>query len=193
MAADRSRHRRPVRFNRTRANPMQRLPFYRQSHARAGDYWRMPAAQGHLMGREIGRVCSLAYVQALASAFARDQYIGSAHLADIVLSAIEAHGGKLTDAEKGTVVGFFGPGSPLVALLNIGVKADRHSETYEEAQLEEALTELASLSVEQYGLLWDSPMDRLIPESQRRPELTLESPPAESGAEVRQRSARFGG
>lgn len=193
MAVNGSRYRRPVRFNRTRANPMQRLPFYRQSFAKAGDYWRMPVAQGHLMGREIGRVCSLAYVQALASALAQDQFIGSAHLADIVLSAIEAHGGRLTDTEKGIVIGFFGPGSPLVALLKRGVKADRSGENYEESQLEEALTELASLTAEQYGLLRDSPVDRLIPESQRRPELVLESPPAESGVGVRQRGVRLGG
>lgn len=172
------RHRRPVRFNRTRANPIQRLPFYRQSHAKLGDYWRMPEVHGHLMGREVGRVCSLAFVQAFCAALTSHEFLREAHLANLVLSAIEAHGAAVTEEQRGILNGFFGAGSPLVELLRLGAGARGNGKDYEESQLEEALSQLSTMTADSYGLLRDSTVASLIPESRSKPRLVLESPQA---------------
>lgn len=172
------RFRRPIRFNRTRANPIQRLPFYRQSHAKTGDYWRMPEVRGHLMGREVGRVCSLAFVQAFCGALTSHEFLREAHLANLVLSAIEAHGGSVPEEQRGILNGFFGADSPLVELMRLGAGARTNGKDYEESQLEEALTHLSSLTSDSYGLLRDSTVASLIPESRSKPRLVLESPQA---------------
>lgn len=172
------RHKRPVRFNRNRANPIQRLPFYRPSLARVGDYWRMPPVQGYLIGKEVGRVCALAYLQSLEAALSSFEFASSGDLAQFVLSAIHVHGGQVSDSERGVIEGFFGPDSPLTALLNGGIQAHLHQKPYAIGQLEEALTELSALSAEEYGLLRRISLASLIPESRSRPKLSLQSPTA---------------
>lgn len=168
------RHRRPVRFNRTRANPIQRLPFYRQSHAKVGDYWRMPEARGHLMGREVGRVCCIAFLQALRAAAADPRTSGSAHLADIVCSVAEVHGGSVGVVQKGILEGFFGCGSPLIEALLRGICADKGvEEVYTMDQLEAALTDLSSASVEEYAGRRNIPVQSLIPDRSDHPAFEL--------------------
>lgn len=178
MATNNNRFRRPVRFNRNRANPMQRLPFYRPSTARRGDYWRMPPVQGYLTGKEVGRICALAYLQSLGATLSSFDFASSGDLAQFVLSAIHVHGGQVSDSERGIIDGFFGSDSPLTALINGGVKAHPHQNLYEIDQLEEALTELSALSAEEYGLLRRISLASLIPESRSRPKLSLQSPAA---------------
>lgn len=168
------RHRRPVRFNRTRANPIQRLPFYRQSHAKAGDYWRMPEAHGHLMGMEVGRVCCIAFLQALQEAAADPRTSKSAHLADIVCSAVEAYGGSLDSAHRGVVDGFFGAGSPLREVLMRGLESKRGAD-YTMEQLEGALSDLASVTVEEYAGRRMVPVQCLIPDRSDHPAFELSS------------------
>ncbi len=166
--------RRPVRFNRTRANPMQRLPFYRQSHARLGDYWRMPEPQGHLMGREVGRICCIAFLQAIREASADPHTSGSAHLADIVCSVVEAYGGRLDSAQRGIVDGFFGTGSPLRDVLMRGLEAKKRTD-YTMEQLEEALSDLASVTIEEYAGRRTVPVQCLIPDRSDHPAFELSS------------------
>lgn len=168
------RHRRPVRFNRTRANPIQRLPFYRQSHSKAGDYWRMPEVQGHLMGSEVGRVCCIAFLQALREAAADPRTSGSAHLADIVCSLVEAYGGTLGGAQRGIVEGFFGLGSPLKDVLLRGLESKKGAD-YTMEQLEDALSDLASVTVEEYAGRRTIPVQCLIPDRSDHPAFQLSS------------------
>jgi len=165
-------YRRPIRFNRTRANPIQRLPFYRQSHAKAGDYWRMPEAHGHLMGREVGRVCCIAFLQALGEAAADPRTSGSAHLADIVCSLVEAYGGSLGSAERGIVEGFFGSGSPLKDVLLRGLESKKGAD-YTIEQLEDALSDLASVTVEEYASRRPPPIQSIIPDRKDHPPFAL--------------------
>lgn len=168
------RHKRPVRFNRTRANPIQRVPFYRQSHARHGDYWRMPSAQGYLMGREIGRVSAVAFLQALDEAAQDARYVGSAHLADVVSSVVEANGGQLTDSQRGLIDGFFGRSSVLCRFLIRGLQTSRaEDQRYTILQLEEALTDLASLGAEEYALRRTDSVQAVIPDRRDHPEFEL--------------------
>lgn len=174
MAGSSGKFRRPIRFNRTRANPIQRLPFYRQSHAKVGDYWRMPEARGHLMGREVGRVCCIAFLQALMAAAADPRTSGSAHLADIVCSVAEAHGGSVGEVHKGILEGFFGCGSPLIEALLRGICADKGvEEVYTMDQLEAALTDLSSVSVEEYAGRRNVPARSLIPDRSDHPAFEL--------------------
>lgn len=174
MTSNRSRFRRPVRFDRTRANPMQRLPFYRRSHAKSGDYWRMPTAGGFLMGREIGRVCSVAFVQALEEAITGGTFATSAHLADVVCSAIEASNGVVTDSQRGLVEGFFGRGSTLCCLLYKGVRASQTDvPKYTMQQLEDALTDLSSVGAEEYALRRANPVQAIIPDRDDHPNFEL--------------------
>ncbi len=168
------RHRRLVRFNRTRANPIQRLPFYRQSHSKAGDYWRMPEVQGHLMGRELGRVCCIAFLQALRQAAADPRTSGSAHLADIVCSVVEVCGGSLDSAQRGIVEGFFGPGSPLKDVLLRALESKKGAD-YTMEQLEDALSDLASVTVEEYAGRRTIPVQCLIPDRSDHPAFQLSS------------------
>lgn len=168
------RHRRPVRFNRTRANPMQRLPFYRQSHAKAGDYWRMPTVQGYLMGREVGKVCSIAFVQALHDGLKGMLSVRDAHLAEIIRSAVEANGGVLTDSQRGLIEGFFGRGSMLMEVVRAGIKTLDGAPKYEMEQIETALTELSSMTVEEYALSRIGSISGAIPDSAVRPRFSLE-------------------
>ncbi|MBK0054335.1 hypothetical protein [Stenotrophomonas sp. S39] len=172
MVSNKGRFKRPIRFNRTRANPIQRLPFYRQSHARAGDYWRMPEAHGHLMGREVGRVCCIAFLQAIGEAVADPRTSGSAHLADIVCSLVEAYGGSLGSAERGIVEGFFGPGSPLRDVLLRGLESKKGAD-YTMEQLEEALSDLASVTVEEYASRRPPPIQSIIPDRTDHPPFAL--------------------
>lgn len=157
------RHRRSVRFNRTRANPLQRLPFYRQSHAKVGDYWRMPPADGRLTGQEIGRVCSVAFLQAFKAAATDPRTSATAHLADIVCSAVEAHGGILSETQRGIIEGFFGRESPLREVLFRGVELRKNAE-YTMEQLELALCDLSSISVEEYASRRRIPIQLIIPD-----------------------------
>lgn len=166
------RHRRPVRFNRTRANPIERLPFYRQSHAKVGDYWRMPEARGHLMGREVGRVCCIAFLQAFKAAAADSRASGSAHLADIVCSLVEAHGGTLGSTQRGIIEGFFGANSPLREVLLRGLEA-KNSVGYTMEQLEQALTDLSSASLEEYVSRRPVPVQSIIPDRTDHPAFEL--------------------
>lgn len=169
-----SSFRKPIRFNRTRANPMQRLPFYRQSHAKSGDYWRMPSAQGYLMGREIGRVCAVAFLQALDEAAQDARCVGSAHLADVVSSVVEANGGKLTDSQRGLIDGFFGRSSVLCRLLIRGLLTCQAKDPkYTILQIEEALTDLASLGAEEYALRRIGSVQAVIPDRRDHPEFEL--------------------
>lgn len=169
-------HKRPVRFNRNRANPIQRLPYYRQSHAKIGDYWRMPPADGHLMGREVGRVCSIAFLQAFNEAAADPSTSGVAHLADIVCSVVEAYGGILGEAQRGIIDGFFGHGSPLREVLLRGIKAGKAvGEDYTMGQLEEALTDLSSARVEEYAARRPVPVQSIIPDRADHPAFALTS------------------
>ena len=168
------RHRRPIRFNRTRANPIHRLPFYRQSHARLGDYWRMPEAHGHLMGREVGRVCCIAFLQALGEAAADQRTSKSAHLADIVCSAVEAYGGSLDSTQRGVIDGFFGPVSPLRDVLMRGLEFKKGAD-YTMEQLESALSDLASVTVEEYAGRRMVPLQCLIPDRSDHPAFELSS------------------
>lgn len=168
------RHRRPVRFNRTRANPIQRLPFYRQSHARTGDYWRMPEVHGYLMGREVGRVCAIAFVQALDEASSRTGMAASVQLADTVASAIEVHGGSLTDGQRGIIEGFFGRGSKLMDVIRAGIVSLDGSPKFEMGQIEAALRDLSSLTVEEYATLRIGSILGAIPDSNLRPPFSLE-------------------
>jgi len=163
MGGNRSQFRRPIRFNRTRANPIQRLPFYRQSHAKTGDYWRMPDVDGYLMGREVGRLCSIAFVQAFAEALEAPQTAGMAHLADIVTSAIESNGGSLTERQRGLVDGFFGNGSRLVDVLSGGARSASLDHRYTVQQLESALTKLSCTSTEDYALARIGPGFQPVP------------------------------
>jgi len=167
------RHRRPVRFNRTRANPLQRLPFYRQSHAKVGDYWRMPEVHGHLMGRELGRVCCIAFLQALKAAVADPRTSGSAHLANIVCSAVEANGGSLTEGQRGVIEGFFGRGSLLREVLVRGLDTKSWPD-YTFEQLESALTDLSSVSAEEYASRQLLAIQAIIPDRTDRPVLVLD-------------------
>lgn len=167
------RHRRLVRFNRTRANPLQRLPFYRQSHAKAGDYWRMPEPHGHLMGREVGRVCCIAFLQALRAAAADPRTSDSAHLANIVCSAVEAHGGSLTEGQRGLIEGFFGRGSPLREVLVRGLDAQKWPD-YTFEQIESALTDLSSVSADEYASRQLLTIQAIIPGRTDRPVLVLD-------------------
>lgn len=168
------RHRRPVRFNRTRANPMQRLPFYRQSHAGAGDYWRMPTVQGYLMGREVGKVCSVAFVQALHDGLKDKLSVGDAHLAETIRSAVEANGGVLTAGQRGLIEGFFGRGSKLMDIVRTGIKSLDGAPRYEMEQIEAALTELSSMTVEEYALSRIGSISAAIPDSVTHPRFSLE-------------------
>ncbi len=168
------RHRRPIRFNRTRANPIHRLPFYRQSHAKLGDYWRMPEVHGHLMGREVGRVCCIAFLQALGEAAADQRTSKSAHLADIVCSAVEAYGGSLDSTQRGVIDGFFGPVSPLRDVLMRGLEFKKGAD-YTMEQLESALSDLASVTVEEYAGRRMVPVQCLIPDRSDHPAFELSS------------------
>lgn len=173
MASNTSRFRRPIRFNRTRANPIQRLPFYRQSHSKAGEYWRMPEVQGRLMGREVGRVCCIAFLQAIGEAVADPRTSGSAHLADIVCSVVEAHGGSLTEGQRGVIEGFFGRGSPLREVLVRGLDSKK-GPRYTFEQLESALTDLSSVSAEEYASRRMLAIQAIIPDRTDRPVLVLD-------------------
>lgn len=168
------RHRRPVRFNRTRANPIQRLPFYRQSHAKVGDYWRMPEVESYLMGREIGRVCAIAFVQALEDAGNRPWAEESFQLAKTVASAIEIHGGMMTKSQRGIVDGFFGCGSKIMDVMRTGIKASSGMPRFEMEQIEDALSELASMTPEEYAMRRVGPITGAIPDSKRHPQFHLE-------------------
>ena len=174
MASNTSRFRRPVRFNRTRANPIQRLPFYRQSHSKAGDYWRMPEVQGYLMGREVGRGCAIAFVQALEEASSRIGMAASVQLADTVASAIEAHGGSLTDGQRGIIEGFFGRGSKLMDVIRSGIVSLEKSPKFEMQQIEAALRDLSSMTVEEYAIRRLGSINGAIPDSKSRPPFSLE-------------------
>lgn len=165
--------RRPVRFNRTRANPIQRLPFYRKSHAKHGDYWRMPPADGYLMGREIGRVCAIAFLQALADAASRPEMAASVQLADTVASVVEAYGGAMTESQRGLVDGFFGRGSKLMDVVRAGMKASDRLPKFEMEQIEAALTDLSSMTVEEYAMLRLGSIAGAIPDSKVHPEFSL--------------------
>jgi len=167
------RHKRPVRFNRSRPNPIQRLPFYRPSLARVGDYWRMPEAQDYVMGRELGRVCAVAFLQALVEAQASPEMAGSAHLADVVCSAIEVHGGSISPSQRGLLDGFFGRQSVVVEALQRGAGAAKPTPPYTLEQLEAALTDLAAIGSEAYALQRASSLAGLIPDRQDRPHFSL--------------------
>lgn len=173
MAVNGSRYRRPVRFNRTRANPLQRLPFYRQSHAKAGDYWRMPEVHGYLMGREVGRVCAIAFVQALVEAASSSGMAASVHLADTVASAIEAHGGAYTKSQRGLIDGFFGRGSKLMDVIRAGMKVLDASPKFEMEQIEDALRDLSNMTAEEYAIVRLGSINAAIPDSQAYPEFAL--------------------
>lgn len=174
MANNSSRFRRPIRFNRTRTNPIQRLPFYRQSHAKAGDYWRMPEVHGFLMGREVGRVCSIAFVQALDEAASRTGMAASVQLADTVASAIEAHGGLLTNDQRGIIEGFFGRGSRLMDVILAGIKSLDGSPKFEIKQIEAALSDLSRMTVEEYAIRRLGSINGAIPDSETYPKFSLE-------------------
>lgn len=173
MASNTSRFRRPVRFNRTRANPMQRLPFYRQSHAKVGDHWRMPEVDGYLMGREVGRVCAIAFVQALADAASRPDMAASVQLSDTVASAVEAYGGAMTESQRGLVDGFFGRGSKLIDVLKAGLKVSDKLPKFDMEQIEAALTGLSSMTLEDYAIHRIGSISGVIPESQSHPDFSL--------------------
>lgn len=169
------RHKRPVRFNRNRANPIQRLPFYRPSLARVGDYWRMPEAQGYLMNREVGRLCAVAFVQAMSAALRSPDHAESAHLSDLVKSAIEANGGSITTSQRGLLDGFFGRDSVLTQVLELGIKAAPGlSSGYTMLQLEGALTDIVAMGPEEYALRRPVPLSEIVPERLDRPDFQLE-------------------
>lgn len=168
------RHKRPVRFNRNRANPIQRLPFYRPSLARVGDYWRMPEAHGYLMNREVGRVCAIAFVQALAEATETPGMTSAAHLAHIVASAVESHGGALSESQRGLIDGFFGPHSVLAEVVRRGMKSGAPTLRYTVDQLEGALTDLASCTTEEYALRRIGSVAGAIPDPASHPAFWLE-------------------
>ncbi len=167
---------RAIRYSRTRANPLHRLPFYRQSRTRAGDFWHMPEASSYLLGKEIGRVCSAAFLQALAEAMQAPASTPHAHLADVVLSVVEAHGVAPTEAQRGLVVGFFGADSVVTEVLRSGVRAKPSiANRYTVQQIEDALTDLASLTPEEYGLRHVAGLDSIVPERRDHPAFVLEA------------------
>ena len=174
MIARPPRHKRPVRFNRNRANPIQRLPFYRPSLARVGDYWRMPEAQDYVMGREVGRVCAVAFLQAMEEALTSPEMAASAHLSDLVCSAVEVHGGSISPSQRGLLDGFFGRQSVIVEALKRGASAAKPSPPYTLEQLEAALTDLAAIGSDTYALQRAASLSGLIPDRQDRPLFSLE-------------------
>lgn len=175
MTTNTPKFKRAIRYSRTRANPLHRLPFYRQSRTRAGDFWHMPEATGYLLGKEIGRVCSAAFVQALAEAMQAPSSARCAHLADVVLSVVEAHGVALTEAQRGLVVGFFGADSVMAEVLRSGIRAKPTiGNRYTVQQIEDALTDLANLTPEEYGLRHVAGLDSIVPERRDRPAFALE-------------------
>jgi len=134
----------------------------------------MPEVQGHLMGREVGRVCCIAFLQALGEAAADPRTSGSAHLADIVCSVVEVCGGSLDSAQRGIVEGFFGPGSPLKDVLLRGLESKKGAD-YTMEQLEDALSDLASVTVEEYAGRRTIPVQCLIPDRSDHPAFQLSS------------------
>jgi len=146
------RHKRPVRFNRTRANPMQRLPFYRRSHAGGGDYWRMPPAEGYAIGREIGTLCAGAFLMAVVESLRGELYRHEANLAEFVASAIQVSGGVLSPSERGIIDGFFGTRSPLTEILHAGVRQKSDDLGWTKEQIEAALADASAMSPEEYLL-----------------------------------------
>jgi hypothetical protein len=134
----------------------------------------MPPAHGYLMGREIGRVCAVAFLQALDEAAQDARSVASAHLADVVCSVVEANGGQLSESQRGLIDGFFGRSSVLCRVLLKGLKSSRTDDPkYTMLQLEEALTDLASLGVEEYALRRTGSVEAVIPDRRDHPVFEL--------------------